>query len=156
MTNKLHLPLLIIFCTLLNGCAGFSPGYETPSVTVSSFRALPSERGLPSFEIGLHVVNPNALDLKLRGISYTVNLAGHDLIKGVGNNLPVVKAYGEETLTLTASADLIAGLQLLGDLMKSGRNDLPYALEARLDVGGLWPALRVTDKGSLSLNDLRN
>ena len=45
----------------LTGCAGMQPGYESPSVSVQSFRAVPSDggTGLPSFEIDLHVTNPN-------------------------------------------------------------------------------------------------
>ncbi len=88
------MPRFTIVCVtaavLLAGCAGLRPGYETPTVTVKSFRAIPSEGMLPEFEIDLHVVNPNREPLKLVGVSYTVTLEGHELIRGVGNELPVI------------------------------------------------------------------
>ncbi len=136
---------------ILQACAGLRPGYETPTVTINSFRALPSQGALPNFEIGLHVVNPNREALKLRGVSYTVSLGGHELIKGVGNELPVIEAYGEGSLTLTASPNLFAGIRLVTDLMNSSTGKVRYKLEAKLDVGRIQPAIRVSDSGEISL-----
>jgi LEA14-like dessication related protein len=136
---------------LLQACAGLRPGYEMPTVSVNSFRALPSQGALPNFEIGLHVVNPNREPLKLRGVSYTVNLGGHELIKGVGNELPVIDAYGEGSFTLTATPNLLAGIGLVTDLMRSSTNSIKYKLEAKLDVGRIQPAIRISDSGEISL-----
>jgi LEA14-like dessication related protein len=143
--------LLIAMAVMLQGCAGFRPGYETPTVNVNSFRALPSEGMLPTFEIGLHVINPNAEALKLRGISYTVSLEGNEIIKGVGNELPVIDGYGEGQFMLTASANLFAGIRLITDLMSGTGDSFAYKLEAKLDVGTFLPAIRVSDSGQIAL-----
>lgn len=136
---------------LLQACAGLRPGYETPTVTVNAFRALPSQGVLPNFEIGLRVVNPNRVPLKLRGVSYTVNLGGHEVIKGVGNELPVIEAYGEGSFTLTATPNLLAGIRVVTDLMRSTTDSVSYKLEAKLDVGLIQPAIRISDSGQISL-----
>lgn len=131
-------------------------GYDTPTVTVKSFRPLPSQGAIPDFEIGLHVINPNSEALKLRGVSYTVSLGGHELIKGVGNRLPVIEPYGEGDLTLNASANLLAGIRLVSDLMNRPGEQLDYEFEAKLDIGALRPAIRVRDSGQVSLGAARN
>ena len=136
---------------LLAGCAGLRPGWETPTVTVKSVRAIPSQGMLPEFEIDLHVVNPNREALKLAGVSYTVSLEGYELIKGVGNDLPVIEGYGEGDITLHASADLFAGVGLVRELMSSQKNTLSYSFEAKLDPGALRPSIRVRDSGEVSL-----
>jgi LEA14-like dessication related protein len=143
---------LLLAATLLQGCAGLRPGYETPTVTVSSFRALPATGVIPNFEIGLHVINPNPEALSLRGVAYTVSLAGHELIKGVGNNLPVIEGYGEGDLMLTASANLIAGIRLVSDLMSRPGETMPYEFAAKLDIGAFRPAIRVKEAGEIALN----
>jgi LEA14-like dessication related protein len=135
----------------LHACAGLRPGYETPTVMVNSFRVLPSAGAVPNFEIGLHVINPNRESLELRGIAYTVSLDDHELLKGVGNDLPVIEAYGEGDFTISASANLLAGIRFIGDLMKGSNDRLRYDLDAKLDVGGLRPAIRVRDSGEISL-----
>ena len=142
---------VVLVAVLLAGCAGLRPGWETPTVTVKSVRAIPSQGMLPEFEIDLHVVNPNREALKLAGVSYTVNLEGHELIKGVGNDLPVIAGYGEGDITLTASADLFAGVGLIRELMSSQKDTLSYSFEAKLDPGALRPSIRVRDSGEVSL-----
>ena len=146
---------IVTAAVLLAGCAGLRPGWETPTVTVKSVRAIPSQGVLPEFEIDLHVVNPNREKLKLAGVSYTVSLEGHELIKGVGNDLPVIEGYGEGDITLNASADLFAGVGLIRELMSTQKNTLSYEFEAKLDPGALRPSIRVKDTGKVSLTGAR-
>ena len=143
--------LAVTLSVTLAACAGMSPDYDTPTVTVKSFRALPSEGVVPNFEIGLHVINPNSDALPLRGVAYTISLGGHELIKGVSNELPVIEAYGQGDVILTASADLFSAIQLFSDLMKQPGDKVPYELAAKLDIGAFRPAIRVRDTGELSL-----
>ena len=61
---------------MLAACATMSPNYEEPTVSLSSFRALPSEGMTPAFEIGLRIINPNASPLALAGVVYTISIEG--------------------------------------------------------------------------------
>ena len=94
MTTRMRLPLLFTVLLAaglsLSGCAGMSPGYENPTVTVQSFKPIASNdgSGLPKFEIVLGVINPNLEPLELAGVSYTISLDGNDIIKGVGGRQP--------------------------------------------------------------------
>ena len=106
---------------------------------------------MPQFEIGLRVINPNRETLKIRGVSYTVSLEGQELIKGVDNRLPAIEGYGTGDVTLTAAPNLLAGIRLITDLMSGPRDTFDYALEAKLDVGALMPAIRVRDEGEIAL-----
>ncbi len=144
--------LLTLLCA---GCASMQPGYETPSVTVKSFRALPSAGAVPNFEIGLEVLNPNEQALELAGIAYTISLEGHEIIKGVGNELPVIEGYGTGTVTVTASASLFEGIRLFSDLVQSPKDSFEYSFEAKLDPGGFRPAVRVKDSGTISAGNLQ-
>lgn len=127
------------------------PGYEEPTITVSSFRALPSDGLIPDFEIGLRVINPNRVALKLQGVSYTVGLGGHQLIKGVGNQLPVIPAYGEGDLLLTASANMLGGIRLVSEMINNPADKMAYDFEAKLDSGIFRRAIRIRDAGEISL-----
>ncbi|MBT8088238.1 MAG: LEA type 2 family protein [Gammaproteobacteria bacterium] len=146
--------LLAITVTLLSSCAGMGSGYETPTVTVQSFRAVPSDTGsgLPSFEIGLHVTNPNLDPLELVGVSYSISLNGQKIINGVGNQLPVIDAYGEGTFTVTAGVNILSGIRLLRSLMDTTDGNFDYAFEAKLDPGAYRRKIRVRDSGSIALN----
>ena len=143
--------LFLAALVTLSACAGMRPGFETPTVAVTSFRMLPSSGITPEFEIGLRVTNPNSQDLKLKGLAYTASLDGREVIKGVANDLPVIEGYGSGDVTLTALPDLVAGMRFFTNLLSGPRDTVDYALEAKLDVGTFMPPIRVREEGTLSL-----
>jgi LEA14-like dessication related protein len=150
--------VIITAAIFLTACAGMGPGFETPSVNVQSFRAVPSGSGagLPAFEIGLHVTNPNRQALKLAGVAYSISLNGQKVIDGVGNDLPVIEGYGEGTFSVTAAVNLLAGVNLFRSIASNKNGAFDYVFEAKLDTGALRPKIRVTDSGSISLGQSAN
>ena len=150
---KKTLALILLAAASLSGCAGMGSGYETPTVSVQSFRPIASASGggLPTFEIMLHVINPNLEPLELAGISYTISLDNHDVIKGVGNDLPVIEGYGEGSFTVTAGLSVMAGIQLFRSLMKKDSDNFDYSFEAKLDPGAYKRKIRISNSGSISL-----
>jgi LEA14-like dessication related protein len=148
-------PFMLLVILGVSACVGMTPGFETPTVNVSSFRSVPSESGMPKFEIGLNVINPNDEALNLRGVAYTISVEGRELIKGVGNDLPVIEGYGQGDFTVTATASMFEGAMLLKDLISRPKDSLNYEFEAKLDVGAFVPAIRVSDRGEFSLQSSR-
>lgn len=146
------LPLATLLSALMLGaCSAMGPNYEQPTVNFASFRAIPSEGMTPSFEIGLRIINPNPAPLRLDGVVYTIAVQGHELVKGVGKDFPVIEGYSQADITLTGSANLLAGIQFIGDMMQARNDVLDYDFEARLDLHGLYPSIRVTETGSFNL-----
>ncbi len=153
MTRKSRVVLAALFLMSVMGCAPLQTGYETPVVTITSFEAIPTNNIIPQFKIGLHIVNPNRTQLILKGIAYTIALEGHKIMTGVSNKLPVVEAYGEGDVVLTASVDLFSGIGFFSDLIRSKKKEsLSYSFDAKLDPGALKPLIRVSKKGSFSLS----
>ena len=137
----------------LTACSGIrGRGFETPTVTLESFRLLPSEGLSPRFLIGLRVVNPNPVAIDLRGISYDVELEGRKLLSGVAGNLARVPPYAESQIELQAGVDLLGSIRLLNDLMTDASRDrLAYIFRARLDIAGLPQRLTLEESGELTL-----
>jgi len=148
--KNLVIVVSILSLTLMFGCTGLEPGFETPTVGVSSFRILPAT-GVPQFEIGLHIVNPNRSALKLAGIVYSVTLEGHKVLTGVTSDLPVIAAYSEGDVVLLATADLLNSIGLFASLLQTKQDAFAYELEAKLDIGSFRPRIHVVEKGEISL-----
>ncbi len=151
MTTKISLILYSLLIILAAGCASLQTDYETPSVVITDFRALPSEGIAPRFEIGLRIINPNREALELKGISYKVKLEGHKVLTGVSNKLPVIDAYGEGSVKVAATADLFGSISLLTDMIQKQRDTFRYILDVKLDPGGLRSNIRVRKEGNISL-----
>jgi len=148
----------LLFAVLLSsglvcGCTTLSPNYERPTVTLSSFKVIPSEGMVPAFDVGLRIINPNAGALTLQGIVYTISLQGHEIVKGVGKDFPVIEGYSEAVVNLTASANLLAGIRFIGDMLSRHEESFEYGFEAKLDMGGLLPAIRVRESGVFALHE---
>ncbi len=146
--------LLAIAVLLLASCASLGQHAEKPTVTLKSFRSVASDGGLPSFEIGLGVINPNREALNLYGVVYTVRLQGQELVKGVGKDFPPVEGYSEATIILRAQPNLLAGIRMLTGMLTQPAESLEYEFEARLDTGGWSLPIRVQDVGQFDLNNL--
>lgn len=155
MTGFAKLVVCVTLFFTAIGCASLEPGFETPTVGITSFRVLPSEGAVPKFEIGLHIVNPNRSSLKLEGLVYSVTLEGHKILTGVSNNLPVVEAYGEGDVVLVATADLLNSIGFFTSLLQSQRETVDYKLDAKLDIGSFRPRIHVVKKGEISLQGAR-
>ena len=147
--RKVTMFLLLSF--LLQSCATLDPDYEEPTVMLSSFRAIPSGGMMPSFEVGLRIINPNAATLNLEGVVYSISLQGHELVKGVGKDYPPIEGYSEGSITLIASANLLSGIRFITDMAKQQNEPFEYEFKAKLDVGGLYPSLRISETGTLDL-----
>jgi LEA14-like dessication related protein len=152
MPRSNRILVLALMVLMIAGCATLNPDYETPSVNVSTIRALPSDSIAPRFEIGLHIINPNRNPLKLHGIAYSLKLDGYKILTGVANDLPTIDGYGEGDVTLIASTSLLSSIRFFADLMDAQPDSITYELNAKLDLGGLRPNVHVGEKGEISLS----
>lgn len=152
MKKYFFFSLILLPFLFTAGCATLQPGYETPSVSITSFEALPTDGIVPKFRIGLHIVNPNRTALNLKGVAYTIFLENHKVITGVSNQLPKIEPYGEGDVILNAAVDLFSSIGFFTDLLRNKNADkISYRLSAKLDTGTLHPLVRVNKEGELSL-----
>lgn len=136
---------------LLAACVSLPSNFKEPSVSLVSITPQITNLFAPEFDVVLHVTNPNRKALDIAGLSYTIYLQGNKMIDGVANELPVIAAYGEADISLHARADLMGGISLLGDLLNQPSNQVEFELNAEIDLGTLYPMVRVQRSGVISL-----
>jgi hypothetical protein len=144
---------LLLAVAVLAGCATMSPNYEQPVVSLNYFR--PAEAG-GGFDIGLKILNPNREPLNLQGVVYTISLQGQDVIKGVGKGYAPIEGYSEANIELSAAPNLMAGIRLISEMMSQKEQQLEWEFEAKLDVGGLYPRIKVRETGEFDLGKTGN
>ncbi len=148
MSFKSLLLVLVFWLALVAGCTTLRPDFETPLVSVTSFKPFLAQSLTPRFEIGMRVVNPNSFELNLRGISYKILLNDYDVLEGAANALPVVPAYGEAEFNVIATVSLIEGMRFMQDMLRNPNGRFEYRFQAKLDVGPLIPSVRIEKTGS--------
>ena len=143
---------LIVISLLLQSCAGLNPNYEQPTVTISSFKVVPQEGMLPTFDIGLRIINPNPMPINLKGVVYSISLQGQELIKGVGKDYPQIDGYSQGDIFISASTSVLAGIRFIASMVEHPQDRLNYEFDAKLDLGGFFLSQRVSEKGSFNLS----
>lgn len=152
MCRQMKWLIILLAIPAMIGCVTLRSDFETPTVTVNSIQMLPSGNLVPQFEVGLHIVNPNRSALSLHGIAYTLSLDGLKVLTGVASDLPVVEAYGQGDITLVATPNLINSIRLLSDILNESRDAITYDLDAKMDLGGILPALHINESGKIDLS----
>lgn len=140
---------LLVSC--LAGCAALTPSLQEPVITLNAFRPMPSNTMALHFMIDLHIVNPNDLALKVKGLTYSASIEGHRVLFGASAALPEIPAYGETDISLQASTGLLEGLKLLTELLAKPRQQVSYEVSVNMDVGTLFPMLKFEESGSIQL-----
>ena len=152
MSGQMRLLIInLLFLSLLGACATLSPSFEKPSLQVNSIRLINSNGLASNFEILLRVTNPNRDDLSIDGMTYTLSLAGNEIVSGVASDLPTIPAYGEVEVKIMATLSLLGGLKLLNDLANKNQQSIDYELITRLDVGKFYPMITINKKGDFKL-----
>jgi LEA14-like dessication related protein len=145
----LFLPLCLL---LLSACAAFQTNLEKPTVKVTALRLLPSQGLDQRIGVDLTIANPNAQDLSLRGISYTIGIENFSVLSGVTDQVPVLKGYQETPVSLVVSANVLQFVRLIEHFSRAGMQDsVNYNFDAKLDFSALLPAMRVKETGSIPL-----
>jgi hypothetical protein len=54
-------------------------------------------------------------------------------------------------LLLGACANLLSGIRFIGDMMHADNDSLAYDFEAKLDLQGMYPSIRVGESGAFDL-----
>jgi LEA14-like dessication related protein len=135
--------ILLLMVMVLTSCATISPNFEKPQVSITSFTIAPETKGIPVFDIGLRVINPNNSALPLVGMSYSVEVEGNRILTGAEPNLPKIGAYETADFTIQATPDLLGGARLLQYLITNKSDSLNYLFNAKLDVGSLMPYITI-------------
>lgn len=139
--------IMLLLPVILTACASLTPGFEEPSVEVTSIQLRNSNSLAPEFDIKLRVTNPNRDALNIDGMTYTLYLAGNKVVSGVTNDLPGLPGYGEISVTIQASMSLFGSLNLLNNLMNQYQDSIDYELVTKLDVGRFYPKITVKQDG---------
>lgn len=143
------LPYFIVMALMtLVGCSTLT-SFKDPEVTLESIEPVSSKGMNPRFKVILRVTNPNDQDFEMDGVSFNLDVAGKDLLSGVANDIPTLKAYSETLVDVEASISLFELLKLVRYLGKNLDEELSYNLQTTIDPSG-FIAFDIENKGVLT------
>ncbi len=121
----------------LAGCA--TPHFETPRLTVVDVQAVSTALWEQRLKVSLRVQNPNDVALSVKGIEYTLEVAGQQVASGASDASFVVPALGEAQFDTTVTTNM-AGvlLQLVGRGPNTLADGVDYRLAGKITLAAGW------------------
>ena len=150
--SVLCVALILLFST---GCAHWRSGFDNPRVDLAGLEPLGTEDGSMQFAVTLRIVNPNPMDLNIKGLYYEIRMEDHELVTGATSDPALIPAYGEGLVRLQAAPSLYGALRLISSLVARGseKTALNYELYAKISVGGYVAPLRIRRQGVIDLRE---
>lgn len=151
----LLLMMVVVTLMLTCGCATWHNSFDNPRIDLTGLEpAANSASGAPEFVVTLRVVNPNTVDLNIKGLYYEISVEGHEVVTGASNAPSRIPAYGEGIITLRAAPSLLGAIGLISNLLRQGtdKTTFDYQLYTKISLGGQLTPLRIRHRGTLDLN----
>jgi LEA14-like dessication related protein len=140
MSHRIRGPVVIVAMALLiggslvSGCASMLPKLEPPVLSVTRVDIVGGTLEQQQLHLTLHVVNPNARDIPVRGIDCTLELEGQAFASGATEAAFTLPASGETDFGLNVTANLNSALLAL--LSGLGHKTVDYHLYGQVHLGG--------------------
>ena len=123
--------LVAALAALLPACAT-APKLEPPKVSVAGLQIVSGELWVQHLKLRLHVHNPNDRDLPVKGLEYTVEVAGQALGSGSSAESFVVPAHGDAEFDTSVTTNLAGALMKL--LQHPSGALVPYRLAGKISL----------------------
>jgi LEA14-like dessication related protein len=139
---------------LLAGCAGLGKPLEPPRVSLANIRVEDFTGFETVFQIQLRVINPNDVDLNVKGLEAELEINGQSFAAGVSNTPVKIPSFGTELVTVAVYSSVIKMFKSVYGLHES--EELKYRLNGKLSVAGnnaLANTLPFESEGVVTLND---
>jgi LEA14-like dessication related protein len=127
-----------VLALALAGCA-LGPHFETPRLSLINVQIVSSELWEQHLKVRLRVQNPNDVALSVKGIEYTLDIAGQQVASGVSDVSFVVPALGEAQFDTNLTTNMVGALlKLVGRGPDTLSNGVDYRLAGRISLASGW------------------
>lgn len=143
---------MLLLC--LPGCASLAPKLEPPKLTVVGVSLVKGDLLEQRFRARLRVSNPNDRAIAVRSVSYTLEIGGEELGRGLSGSAFEIPALGEAEFDMNVTVDFAGTvLRLLDRARGKGMPDaLRYRLRGEVKLArGFARTIPFDESGSLSL-----
>lgn len=121
---------------LLSGCATFGGDeLQSPELSLLGIQMLSTDMFAQKFKVRVLVKNPNALEIPVRGIDYTILLMGDSFAEGVSNDRFMLPANGEAEFDMVITTNFVSSFGRLLSRVGGGKlQDLQYEITGQVLV----------------------
>ena len=150
MKRALPIASLLSALLLTAGCAAL-PKFEAPKLSVVSMKVQSADFFSQRIQVRMRVLNPNARELPIKGITYRIEVNDAELAQGLTDTPFIVPAMGEAEFDVQVTANVAVALaKLLG--RRGSQDTLDYRLIGSVALSsGFLRRIPFDERGSVKL-----
>jgi LEA14-like dessication related protein len=145
---------VVLTGTMLSGCASLAGLRETPRVSLVSIAPVDFQIYEQRFLVTLRIQNPNATDITIRGLDYTIEINDKLFAQGVSGKPVSIPAYGEGTAEVEVVSTLQRVLEQLQSLGRRGAPSIDYGISGHVNIDGILVPIPFDYDGTLTVPGL--
>ena len=120
---------------LLAACSTMPSNLVPPSVEVIGVQMMSTDMFAQRFKLRIKVVNPNDLELAVRGLEYEVLMMGDSFAEGVSNQSFLLPARGEAEFDMLVTTNFVSSFGRLLSRVSGGKlENVDYEITGKVMV----------------------
>jgi len=145
---------VLIVAMTIGGCSLLVPKLERPHLSIVNVQVLKTDLWEQRLKVRMRVQNPNDRTLPIKGLSYTIDVGGEEMARGVSGASFVVPALGEAEFDMNVTANMASTLfKLLGRGGDPLRDKVDYRIKGKVSLSeGILRSIPFEETGSFALN----
>lgn len=152
MPNHVLRALFLTACALIiAACSSLGPKLEAPKIELVGVQMLSTDMFAQRFKVRVKVMNPNDLELPVRGLEYTIIMMGDTFAEGVSNDSFLLPARGEAEFDMMVTTNFVSSFGRLLSRVQGGKLEgVDYEIAGKVMVDkGMFRKIPISHRGTV-------
>jgi LEA14-like dessication related protein len=144
--------LFVAACAaVLAACASVSAKLEPPGLELVGVQMLSTDMFAQRFKVRVKVINPNDLELPVRGLEYTIIMMGDSFAEGMSDQAFVLPAKGEAEFDMLVTTNFVSSFGRLLSRVQGGKlENIDYEITGKVMVDkGMVRKIPINHRGTV-------
>ena len=145
--------LFVVACAaLLGACSSLGSKLEAPSLELVGVQMLSTDMFAQRFKVRVKVINPNDLELPVKGLEYTILMMGDSFAEGMANESFLLPAMGEAEFDMLVTTNFVSSFGRLLSRVQGGKlENIDYEITGKIMVEkGMVRKIPVNHRGTVN------
>ena len=151
--ERLALPVAsLAICALLTACSLLAPKFEKPTLSIESIAIERSDLLTQHLKVHMRVDNPNDRELPVKGVAFTLYIAGEETAYAASDASFVVPALGEAEFDVHVTANMAGTIMRLLGRGGGAADRIEYRVVGKVELStGLKRSIAFDRRGTFKL-----
>jgi len=147
--------LFVVACAvLLAACSSLGSKLEAPSLELVGVQMLSTDMFAQRFKVRVKVINPNDLELPVKGLEYTILMMGDSFAEGMANESFLLPAMGEAEFDMLVTTNFVSSFGRLLSRVQGGKlENVDYEITGKIMVEkGMVRKIPINHRGTVDFS----